>query len=60
MRILSAPTRGGISTTLNEFVENCPLTIELEEESIPVGPGVASSCELLGLNPLYSACEGVC
>ena len=58
VRILRDPTRGGIATTLKEFVENRPRTIELEEESIPVDPGVAASCELLGLDPLYNACEG--
>ena len=57
VRILRDPTRGGSATTLNEFVENRPRTIELEEESIPVDPGVAASCELLGLDPLYNACE---
>ncbi|MBS6236281.1 MAG: anion permease [Clostridiales bacterium] len=44
VRILRDPTRGGSATTLNEFVENRPRTIELEEESIPVDPGVAASC----------------
>ena len=53
VRILRDPTRGGSATTLNEFVENRPRTIELEEESIPVDPGVAASCELLGLSLIH-------
>lgn len=58
VRILRDPTRGGIATTLNEFVENSSLCIELEEDSIPVDPPVEAACELLGLDPLYCACEG--
>lgn len=57
IRIMRDPTRGGIATTLNEFVEGSPLTIELEE-NIPVDPAVETACELLGLDPLYCACEG--
>lgn len=58
VRILRDPTRGGVATTLNEFVENSSLCIELEEDSIPVDPPVEAACELLGLDPLYCACEG--
>ncbi len=58
VRVMRDPTRGGIATALNEFVEASPLSIELEEDSIPIDPPVAAACELLGLDPLYSACEG--
>ena len=58
VRMLRDPTRGGVATTLNEFVEGTPLCIELEEEAIPVDAPVATACDLLGLDPLYSACEG--
>ena len=58
VRMLRDPTRGGVATTLNEFVEGSPLCIELEEDAIPVDPPVAAACSLLGLDPLYSACEG--
>lgn len=58
VRILRDPTRGGVATTLNEFVEGGPLCIELEEDDIPVDPSVAAACDLLGLDPLYAACEG--
>ena len=58
IRILRDPTRGGVATTLNEFVENSPLCIELEEAAIPVDPSVEAACGLLGLDPLYCACEG--
>ena len=58
MRLLRDPTRGGVATTLNEFVEGTALGIELEEDAIPVDAPVAAACDLLGLDPLYSACEG--
>ena len=58
IRVMRDPTRGGVATTLNEFVEHTPLTIELEEKSLPSSPAVSAACSLLGLDPLYCACEG--
>jgi len=58
LRAMRDPTRGGIATVLNEFAEDCSLSIELDEAAIPVNPGVESACELLGLDPMYCACEG--
>ena len=58
VRILRDPTRGGVATTLNEFVEGSGLCIELEEDAVPIDAPVAAACDLLGLDPLYSACEG--
>ena len=58
LRVMRDPTRGGLATTLNEFVEGTPHGIELTEEDIPVAPSVAMACEILGLDPLYCACEG--
>lgn len=58
LRVLRDPTRGGVATTLCEFVENTSMCIELRESDIPVAPGVASACDMLGLDPLYCANEG--
>lgn len=58
VRVLRDPTRGGVATTLSEFVEHSALSIELDETAIPVDPQVEAACALLGLDPLYSACEG--
>ena len=58
VRVLRDPTRGGVATTLNEFVEGTGLGIELREKDIPVRPAVRAACELLGLDPLYCANEG--
>lgn len=58
IRALRDPTRGGIATTLNEFIEGGSLGIELEEGLIPVRPQVKAACDMLGLEPLYCANEG--
>ena len=58
IRVLRDPTRGGVATTLNEFIEGTELGIELEEQSIPVRDDVNAACEMLGLDPLYCANEG--
>lgn len=58
IRVLRDPTRGGLATTLNEFVEGTALGIELEEDKIPVRPQVQAACDMLGLDPLYCANEG--
>lgn len=58
VRVLRDPTRGGVATTLNEFMEGTALGIELEETRIPVRPQVQAACDMLGLDPLYCANEG--
>ena len=58
VRVLRDPTRGGVATTLNEFVDGTALSIELDEDALPVSPAVRSACEMLGLDPLYCANEG--
>ena len=58
MRILRDPTRGGVATTLNEFTEQMPFSIELDETALPIDPAVEAACDMLGLDPLYCACEG--
>lgn len=58
VRIMRDPTRGGIATTLNEFVEGTDFGIELYEQKIPVSKEVNRVCEILGIDPLYCANEG--
>jgi len=52
------PTRGGVSSTLNEIAQQSGVGIEIEEETIPVREDVRGACEMLGLDPLYVANEG--
>ena len=58
VRVLRDPTRGGVATTLNEFVEGGTLGIELQDGAIPVNGAVQAACDMLGLDPLYCANEG--
>jgi len=58
IRIMRDPTRGGLATALNEFIEDADVGLVLDESAIPVSPGVGAICELLGLDPLYIANEG--
>lgn len=58
IRCMRDPTRGGVSSTLNEIAQQSSVGIELEETSIPVREEVRGACELLGLDPLYVANEG--
>ncbi len=53
------PTRGGLASTLNEIAMDSYMGIVLRDEAIPVATQVKAACEILGLDPLYSANEGV-
>jgi hydrogenase expression/formation protein HypE len=57
-RCFRDPTRGGLSSTLNEIAAQSRVGIELEERAIPVREEVRGACEMLGLDPLYVANEG--
>jgi hydrogenase expression/formation protein HypE len=52
-------TRGGIASVLNELAEASGVRIVVEEAAFPVLPPVKAACEMLGLDPLYVANEGV-
>jgi hydrogenase expression/formation protein HypE len=58
IRCMRDPTRGGLSSTLNEIAAQSLVGIELEESTIPVREEVRGACEMLGLDPLYVANEG--
>ncbi len=52
------PTRGGLSSSLNELAKASNKGIVLHESEIPVPESVKAACEILGLDPLYVANEG--
>lgn len=58
VRCLRDPTRGGVATVANELAVAAGVAITLDEAAVPVRPGVRAACEMLGLDPLYVACEG--
>lgn len=53
------PTRGGVATVLNEVAEQAHVGVHLVQKSIPVQEQVEGACEMLGLDPLYVANEGI-
>src|SRR5206468_7397890 len=57
-RSMRDPTRGGLSSALNELTAASRVGVELDEAAIPLRPEVRGACELLGLDPLYVANEG--
>jgi hydrogenase expression/formation protein HypE len=57
--VLRDPTRGGLASTLNEIAQASRVGMALEEQALPVPGDVAAACEMLGLDPMYVANEGV-
>ncbi len=58
IRCMRDPTRGGLSSALNEIAEQSKAGIQIEEPAIPIREEVRGACEMLGLDPLYVANEG--
>ena len=59
IRLVTDPTRGGVATVLNEIAKQIGLGIDIAQKDFPIEQQVASACELLGLDPLYVANEGL-
>ena len=51
-------TRGGLASALNEMAAEAGVSVELNEDALPLRPEVRGMCEILGLDPLYLANEG--
>jgi len=59
IKFLRDATRGGVASVMNEVAEITSLGIRLRQDEIPIDPQVDGACEMLGLDPLYVANEGV-
>lgn len=59
LRFMRDATRGGVSSVLNEIAHGQSWGIEVEEEAFPVTEEVRTVADLLGLNVLEIANEGV-
>jgi hydrogenase expression/formation protein HypE len=59
VHLLRDPTRGGLATVLNEIAKDAKLGIDISQKKIPVEEEVYGACEMLGLDPLYVANEGL-
>lgn len=53
------PTRGGLAGVLNEWIMGSNIIIYLRENNIPIRDPVRKFTDLLGIDPLYLASEGV-
>ena len=51
--------RGGVASALNEIAAASRVGVEIHEEMLPVPDDVRAACEVLGLDPLYVANEGI-
>ena len=58
IRCLRDPTRGGVSSALNEIAAQSRVSMMIDERAVLVREEVQGACELLGLDPLYVANEG--
>ncbi len=58
VRAMRDATRGGVATILNEVAKASNVAVILDEQAVPVRPAVHGACEILGIDPLYVACEG--
>lgn len=52
------PTRGGLASALGEIARASGVAVRIYEQRVPVARGVRACCEILGMDPLYLACEG--
>ncbi|MEP7321225.1 MAG: hydrogenase expression/formation protein HypE [Saprospiraceae bacterium] len=59
IHLLRDPTRGGLATVLNEIARDAKVGINITQKNIPVEEEVYGACEMLGLDPLYVANEGL-
>ena len=57
-RAMRDATRGGVATILNEIAKAADAGVTVSEDDIPVRPEVRGASELLGIDPMYVACEG--
>ena len=58
IHVIRDATRGGVGTVLYEIAEQSNVGIRLDAAAVPVDPAVKGVCGMLGLEPLYLACEG--
>lgn len=59
VHLLRDPTRGGLATVLTEIARDTNLGVVVSEKDLPVDEQVNAACEILGLDPLYVANEGI-
>ena len=58
VHVIRDATRGGVGTVLYEICDQSQVGINIKAANIPVADPVKGVCGMLGLDPLYLACEG--
>jgi hydrogenase expression/formation protein HypE len=58
VRVMRDATRGGVATIFNEIATASGAAVVVDEAAVPVRAEVTGAAELLGIDPLYVACEG--
>ena len=59
LRCLRDATRGGVASALNELAQASSVAMVVREAAVPVRAPVSGACEILGIDPMYVANEGV-
>lgn len=60
VRFMRDATRGGLASVLCDICDGSGLSVEIDEASVPITPAARHAAEMLGLDPLAVANEGVC
>ena len=58
IKLMKDPTRGGVATVINEMSVAAHIRARLWEKKLPVKSEVEAVCNMLGMEPIYLACEG--
>jgi hydrogenase expression/formation protein HypE len=58
IKFMRDPTRGGVGGILQEIIEDTVFGIELDETLLPYSNGAKAVSGMLGIDLLFSACEG--
>ncbi len=59
IKMMRDPTRGGVATALKEIALGAGFSLIIYEELLPYSAGVKGACELLGIDILHIANEGI-
>ncbi|MBX3444567.1 MAG: hydrogenase expression/formation protein HypE [Planctomyces sp.] len=59
IRAMRDATRGGVAAVLHEWAAASGLSLTVDEARLPIRDDVRGACELLGLDPIHIANEGV-
>lgn len=59
VRWMRDATRGGLGTVLNELAEASGCGVSVEDDAVPVREMTRGACDMLGIDPLYVANEGM-